>query len=575
MEEINTTQKNLLKKTTAIFIAMLFLLSVAPLVIVANGAPDDDVVSVCDKADLPTVDTTVIDEYVAPSTFVMAIYIENATDLFLAEAGLEWNASVLQLLSFSYGTFFSDQAISTINVDGDTSWGDGKIDTPYAMSSTSVGGTGDGILFEAEFKCLLDSTTGAETWINLTAQTNMEDSLGSPLAWTGNNGYYFVTKYIPPARAATIDMTQNPISGDGLGAGSYWLGENVTVTAITTVQAFNDVSETYCAATIFNWTIEYPNGTIVKYELDGTSKVIVFDQTGDFIISVVGYAACMMPDYPGLAWSNTVTHTKTVWGVSLGGAIDVYTETRRFCGVTTDKIGAGPGQPADAYTGDEHVTLYANVTYNGDGMQNRLVSWEVWRPDGSGGLMFYFTSTSMTNSTGVATMSFRIPIFCENATGHHGKWWVLAKVTVPQCQEEPHEEITVNDTIQFDVGYLIEVSILEAINQPYVKCEVAYFNVQVKVISQTTRIIWGYATLRDDCNVVVATFTLMTPIPGAEFCNPLYYPPQQFPLILGFHVPKCSLTGNGELSITLYTLPPSECGKAYAPEYTIPVAITH
>lgn len=131
--------------------------------------------------------------------------------------------------------------------------------------------------------------------------------------------------------------------------------------------------------------------------------------------------------------------TSCVWAIKtetlgISDVIDVYTETERE-GYLTPNIGKGPHQPADPYQLGEHVTLFALVTHNGYPLSSRIVSWEIYDPQGA----IVLLASNMTNATGIANINFRI-LDIEDAIG---EWFIFAKTYVT---ENP-----INDTLQFEV----------------------------------------------------------------------------------------------------------------------------
>jgi hypothetical protein len=104
---------------------------------------------------------------------------------------------------------------------------------------------------------------------------------------------------------------------------------------------------------------------------------------------------------------------------ALGWQIDVYTQKQPNSGV-------GPGQPSDAFAPDDLVLLYANVTYNGAGVQHVLVSFSVNGPPNP---LDNITSslTALSDDNGIAQVQFRINSPGENVeTASFGTWNVTA-----------------------------------------------------------------------------------------------------------------------------------------------------
>ena len=127
-------------------------------------------------------------------------------------------------------------------------------------------------------------------------------------------------------------------------------------------------------------------------------------------------------------------------------AIDLYTQKEPYSG-------RGPNQPSDAFAPQEEVILYANVTYMGGPVANKLVAFEVHDPSLSSRL----TRTAETDGSGLANVSFRIPWPIENAeTIVFGTWSVLANVEIA-------EEV-VTDTLTFKVCWIVEILKVETVD---------------------------------------------------------------------------------------------------------------
>jgi len=595
MEEASTAMRSVWKRTSALLIAALCLLSVAPLAIPVAASPAVTL-SVCDKADLPgTVDTTIVDDYLTPGppgpNFTASIYIQGVTDLYMYEIDLRWNATVLRCNAFRTGDFFPIRGIPYTGVDGDTDWTDGEIYPPWARTSTGSGGNGNGTLFEADFTVLIGNVTGCSTWINVTYR--LENSFGGPITPdTIQDGWFQVTKLPPPpARRPVISETENPVSGAGLGTGNYWVMDNVTCTGLTTTTAFNNITELYGSCTLWNWTVTWPNGTVNFNGLVGNQINVTLWIEGTWTITVVGYAPVMDPEWPGLAWSLPVTVTKKVWAPVAGWALDLYTETLRWCGYNTTKIGAGPSQPCDAYNPGEKVQLYANLTWNGDGtgQANYLVAWEVYRPKWVNATQQMVNDTlvtgiSWTNATGTANFTFRIPTATmDNATAFFGKWWVIAKVKVPDCWAG--ESKIINDTMGFDVGWLVQIVNMTLKFQPYKKTveyggtgnqTIWYY---LKNIAQYTRNFTATVQFYDACMFPVLDKTGTGSIAGGDFC----IPKEMVFKIAKVKIPARALIGAGKVTaagveppkavLNVFTALPWDCGVAYCPPLEVPIEI--
>jgi hypothetical protein len=93
-------------------------------------------------------------------------------------------------------------------------------------------------------------------------------------------------------------------------------------------------------------------------------------------------------------------------GEASGWLVDVYTQKQPYSGV-------GPGQPSDAFAPDDLVILYANVTYNGAGVQFVPVSFSVLGPPNPVDNITLSLS-AFSDDTGVAQTEFRVNSPGEN-----------------------------------------------------------------------------------------------------------------------------------------------------------------
>lgn len=152
-----------------------------------------------------------------------------------------------------------------------------------------------------------------------------------------------------------------------------------------------------------------------------------------------------------------------------GPAIDVYTQYPAPYG------GQGPFEHSDAFAPQQLVCLYAKVTYGGDRVTNKLVIFEIH--DALGNKITLLQNYSDIN--GIAKVCFRIPQTDLIPGGEDpsifGWWFVIATVEL--------DEVVVNDTLWFQVGWLAQVLSVFPENAPYLKySDYMNFTVTVKTI---------------------------------------------------------------------------------------------
>jgi len=139
--------------------------------------------------------------------------------------------------------------------------------------------------------------------------------------------------------------------------------------------------------------------------------------------------------------------------------------------------GQGPNEHSDSFAPQALVCLRAKVTYGGDRVTNKLVVFEVHNANG-------VKITLLQNYTdwyGVATVCFRIPM-TDMIPGVwdpaiFGWWNVIATVEIDQ--------VVVNDTMAFQVGWLVQVLSVTPENAPYLKyTDVMDFTAVVQTIHE-------------------------------------------------------------------------------------------
>jgi hypothetical protein len=176
-----------------------------------------------------------------------------------------------------------------------------------------------------------------------------------------------------------------------------------------------------------------------------------------------------------LLWGHsTVNGTYTAPLKLIGPAVDVYTQYPEPYG------GQGPNVHSDAFAPQMMVWLYAKVTYNGDRVTNKWVSFEVHNALGEKVTLL----GNYSDLDGIATVNFRIPQTDTYPGGEDpaifGWWFVNATVEIA--------EKTVNDTLTFQVGWLIKVVSVEPLNEPYLKYQdQMQFKVTIQTISEQVR----------------------------------------------------------------------------------------
>ncbi len=139
-----------------------------------------------------------------------------------------------------------------------------------------------------------------------------------------------------------------------------------------------------------------------------------------------------------IPYEPPVNGTYTVLSYELPGRqIDLYTQYPAPYG------GQGPNNPSDMFIPQQNVTLYAKVTYNWWGMENKLVGFEVLNNHGETWGKF----TGITNSEGIAECHFTMPSYNPDL---FGVWTAIATADIAGE--------TVTDTLQFHFDTLVEIA---------------------------------------------------------------------------------------------------------------------
>jgi hypothetical protein len=283
--------------------------------------------------------------------------------------------------------------------------------------------------------------------------------------------------------------------------------------------------------------------------------------------------------------TNTAVATITQHAVS-AAILDIFTSPQRFDNVITTQTGKGLYAACDAIEPDENITLYGNVTWNGQGRANVLVTWEViyeWEelyelPNGTAVLTPINATiailTANTNESGIASVPFRMPTpYPTDETYPNfplGKWLVIGK-----CE---FQSIECMDTMRFDCGYMVNMPWMMTVNPlnptmpvtSFQICDtigifIVYKNIGYMPVSLTIA-----ATVYDVCEVPIGYATTTITAAGGTYCHPaVNY------VLLTVHVPQWAYISppTGNVYVSCLTALPRNCGIAFCPvlELTNPV----
>ena len=213
--------------------------------------------------------------------------------------------------------------------------------------------------------------------------------------------------------------------------------------------------------------------------------------------------------------------------------------------------GQGTNATMDMVAAQSEVTLFANVTYNYWPEQFKTVTFEIIDPYGT----TWAKLTALTNENGVATVTFRMPWTCENATYYFGEWTVIASVEVA--------DVKVFDYLWFKYDYL--VNIWKVVTDKYYYEHYETVNVTVTYGTYAEEAIypgWVTVTILDETGVPIGYAEQNVTIGGATYCS--YY---NVTISLTVYIPKWARAGFAYVHVSILDADPSEGGTAWCPEY--------
>ena len=244
----------------------------------------------------------------------------------------------------------------------------------------------------------------------------------------------------------------------------------------------------------------------------------------------------------------------TIKGYVLGRQIDVFTQ------YPDGYNGKGPNEPSDAFAPQDLVCLTAYVTYNLDPVQNKIVSFEIHSPHDDH--IIYLTA--ITNSTGYATVCWRIPWPCPDWPEDEifGIWNVTATVDIANQ--------VVTDTLQFRVGWLVELISVKSVYNEYYKGNHTEWIITFKTISAQERNVTFTLILQDELQVPIGKIIIADYTVGGA---PLLGEKEYQEMMVCLTIPKWAYIGEATAHVNAYTTFPSLGGHAYCPEVTTTIRI--
>jgi len=307
-------------------------------------------------------------------------------------------------------------------------------------------------------------------------------------------------------------------------------GENVIIEV--TVENQGTITETFDVAVYYDDTLIGTSTVIDLAPYTSSNVFFCWDTSG--VAGIVYKIKAVASAVP-----NEINAENNIF---VDGAVSVYPPLD----VYTQRGGRGEGAWSDAYAPQEEVIILASMNYKGDPLENKLVAFEVYDPTGD---VWTFRSNS-TNENGIVTVSFRIP-----TNPVFGTWSVVATADIAGQ--------TFNDTVAFEVGWIIEiirVETVDAYGDPkgvFAKGEHIYFNVTVQNIAFTAKEATITIVVYDECGVPVGLVTLQNWVIG---------PGRTEIFIIDLKIPRWAYVGGATVYANAYTRPPQEEGTPHCPE---------
>jgi hypothetical protein len=237
--------------------------------------------------------------------------------------------------------------------------------------------------------------------------------------------------------------------------------------------------------------------------------------------------------------------TYTILAYDLPGRqIDLYTQ------YPDGFNGKGLNEPSDMFWPQKEVILYAYVTYNWWPVQNKPVGYEIIDAQGE----VWAKRTALSNGTGIAEVSFRMPWPCDDPELLFGVWTVVATVDIA-CT-------VVTDTLTFHYDWL--ANIIDVTPSKYICNHDDTIEIDVTIESHAMQDydVTITVTLYDELGFPFAFGAVEIPIGGAEYCTP-----NEYTVTFTIEIPKYAAAGIATIHVCCFDKEPSEGGCALCPEY--------
>lgn len=283
-------------------------------------------------------------------------------------------------------------------------------------------------------------------------------------------------------------LPHGPIANFTPSDGTYFaVGSNVTLNA-TSSQSGYDGTEA-CPITDYSWLVEFANGTQFVTATGVTANFIASTLGAFRITLIVTAPAQNPPDNPNFSTTN-----------SSSDIIQVVTNPQAtILNVFTNQGGLGSGTNGGTYGPLQQVQIFAHVTNQELSISNQTVVFYVQNPEGD----IIVIREGVTNTTGIASVSFRLPNPDLTAPQmSFGNWSIAAYIN--------SEDLTVNATTYFTFSYqsgIQKVTIPASVNTSET------LPIQLTINNQYLSQQWTQLsiTVSDQAGVPIASSIISTP----------------------------------------------------------------
>lgn len=217
--------------------------------------------------------------------------------------------------------------------------------------------------------------------------------------------------------------------------------------------------------------------------------------------------------------------------------------------------GRGPNRPMDIVIPQSEVYLYAEVTYNLWPVQSKAVTFEIIDNKGNTWAKFI----AITNASGIAAITFRMPWVCENPQQYLGVWTIVATTNLA--------DQVIKDTLSFHYDYMVRIWKVTTDKYHYGHDETIKVTVEYGTHAMQSYPALFTVTVIDELGVPVGMVTYSTTVGGAEYCA---YKNASFDVTIT--IPKWAYAGLAQVHVCCFDKEPVEGGFAWCPAYT-PVEI--